>query len=81
MQSSAVIPLLKRKLSCSRTSHTRWLQLRNIRKMADGLTQRKRTMIKSRVGCVKTSTYNLPASSHVYGYKQPSDPEGAGACE
>jgi Domain of unknown function (DUF4483) len=49
--------------------------------MADDLTSRKRTMVKTRVGCVKASTYNLPAESHVYGYKQPSDPEGAGACK
>lgn len=47
--------------------------------MAEDLTARKRTMVKTRVGCVKASTYNLPAESHVYGYKQPTDPEGAGA--
>lgn len=49
--------------------------------MSDDLTQRKRTMIKPRVGCVRTSTYPLPKGDHVYGYKQPSDSEGAGACE
>ena len=36
-------------------------------------------MVKNRVGCVRTSTYNLPQHGHVYGYKQPSDPEGAGS--
>ena len=49
--------------------------------MAEDLTQRKRTMIKNRVGCAKTSTYNLPPGDHVYGFKQPTDLEGAGACE
>ena len=49
--------------------------------MSDDLTQRKRTMIKTRVGCVRTSTYPLPNGDHVYGYKQPADSEGAGACE
>ena len=49
--------------------------------MSEDLTQRKRTMIKNRVGCVRTSTYSLPQGNHVYGYKQPTDPEGAGACK
>lgn len=49
--------------------------------MAEGLPQRKRTMIKNRVGCAKTSTFNLPPVDHVYGFKQPPDLEGAGACE
>mmetsp|Transcript_23286 Transcript_23286/g.22441 ORF Transcript_23286/g.22441 Transcript_23286/m.22441 type:complete len:234 (+) Transcript_23286:182-883(+) len=47
--------------------------------MTDDISQRKRTMIKDRVGCVRTSTYSLPTGNHTYGYKQPSDPEGAGA--
>ncbi len=49
--------------------------------MTDDISQRKRTMIKDRVGCVRTSTYSLPTGNHTYGYKQPSDPEGAGACK
>jgi hypothetical protein len=39
---------------------------------------KKCTIMKSRVGCVKTSAYNLPAPDHVYGYTPPPDPEGAG---
>lgn len=39
----------------------------------------KRTMVKDRVGCVKTSTFSLPQGDHVYGLKRPNDPEGAGA--
>ena len=49
--------------------------------MAEDSTQRKRTIIRNRVGCAKISTYNLPPGDHVYGFKQPTDPEGAGACE
>ena len=49
--------------------------------MAEDLSKRKCTMVKDRVGCVKASTYSLPPSDHVYGYKLPTDPEGAGACE
>ncbi len=36
------------------------------------------TLVKSRVGCVKKSTRNLPGQDHTYGYQQPEDPEGAG---
>lgn len=39
---------------------------------------KRRTLVKSRVGCVKTSTYDLPQGEHTYGYSAPSDPEGAG---
>lgn len=40
---------------------------------------KKRTMVKDRVGCVRTSTYALPTDpGHVYGFKRPSDPEGSG---
>lgn len=41
----------------------------------------RRTMIKSTVGKVRRSTYDLPDShnpSHVYGYEIQRDPEGAG---
>jgi hypothetical protein len=40
--------------------------------------QKKRTMIKDRVGCVRTSTYSLPNSNHVYGLERSKDSEGAG---
>jgi hypothetical protein len=37
-------------------------------------------MVKHRVGCVKTTTYNLPtAANHVYGAPSNSNNEGAGA--
>lgn len=36
-------------------------------------------MIKDRVGICRRSTYNLPATDHVYGYKAQTDAEGAGA--
>ena len=49
--------------------------------MAEDSTQRKRTMTKNRVGCAKMSTYDLPPRDHVYGFKQPADLEGAGACK
>lgn len=39
---------------------------------------KRRTMIKDRVGCVRTTTRNLPEGGHVYGMKSPPDPEGAG---
>ena len=39
---------------------------------------KKRTMIKDRVGCPRTSTYNLPEGPHAFGYKAPTDPESAG---
>ena len=42
-------------------------------------TKRKRTMVKDRVGVCRTSTFNLPQSDHVYGYKAKTDDEGAGA--
>ena len=35
-------------------------------------------MIKDRVACVRTTTYNLPVGPHVYGKKSPPDPECAG---
>ncbi|KAG7392212.1 hypothetical protein PHYBOEH_006466 [Phytophthora boehmeriae] len=41
----------------------------------------RRTMIKSTVGTVKRSDYDLPDAknpSHVYGYEVPRDPENAG---
>ena len=34
--------------------------------------------MKSRVGCVRTTTYSLPESSWTYGYKSQPDNEGAG---
>jgi len=39
---------------------------------------KKSTIVKSRVGCVKTTTYNLPGADHTYGYSPAPDPEGAG---
>jgi len=39
---------------------------------------KKRTIIKDRVGCVRTSTYDLPANGHAYGMKYPAATEGAG---
>lgn len=41
--------------------------------------QKKRTMIKDRVGCVRSSTFDLPTTSHVYGKERIKDAEGAGA--
>ncbi|KAL7686872.1 putative cilia-and flagella-associated protein [Plasmopara halstedii] len=38
----------------------------------------RRTMVKSTVGHVQRSTYDLPNDSHVYGYEIPRDPENAG---
>jgi len=35
-------------------------------------------MIKDRVACVRTTSFNLPAPTHVYGKKSPPDPESAG---
>jgi hypothetical protein len=43
--------------------------------------QKKRTMMKDRVGCVRASTYNLPADGHTYGMKMPEVAEGAGNSE
>lgn len=40
---------------------------------------KRRTMIKDRVGCVRSSVMDLPPSDHVYGRKLPTDQEGAGA--
>lgn len=37
------------------------------------------TLVRTRVGCVKASTYDLPAPDHTYGYSRPEDPEGVGA--
>mmetsp|Transcript_12830 Transcript_12830/g.12910 ORF Transcript_12830/g.12910 Transcript_12830/m.12910 type:complete len:91 (-) Transcript_12830:394-666(-) len=45
--------------------------------MADQIGK-KRTMIKDRVGCVRTSSYNLPPGDHVYGKQSNPDPENAG---
>jgi len=42
---------------------------------------KKRTMIKDRVGCCRTSTYNLPAEGHIFGMKSPEQLEGAGNSE
>lgn len=39
---------------------------------------KKRTMIKDRVGCCRSSTYSLPAEGHIYGMKSPEQLEGAG---
>jgi len=39
---------------------------------------KKCTIMKPRIGCVKTTAYNLPAADHTYGYSPPSDAEGAG---
>jgi hypothetical protein len=39
---------------------------------------KRRTMVKDRVGCVRSSTRSLPEPSHTYGMKSPPDPEGAG---
>jgi hypothetical protein len=39
---------------------------------------KKRTMVKDRVGCVRSTTRSLPEPSHTYGMKSPPDPEGAG---
>lgn len=39
---------------------------------------KKCTIVKDRVGCVKTSTYNLPPSNHTYGMKTPDNTEGCG---
>jgi hypothetical protein len=39
---------------------------------------KRRTMIKDRVGCVRSTTRNLPEPSHTFGMKSPPDPEGAG---
>ena len=41
--------------------------------------QKKRTMMKDRVGCVRQSTYNLPAEGHTYGMKTPELNEGVGS--
>jgi len=39
---------------------------------------KKRTIIKDRVGCVKTSTYDLPKDGFSYGRKSVEGVEGAG---
>lgn len=39
---------------------------------------KKRTIIKDRVGCVKTSTYDLPKDGFSYGRKSIEGVEGAG---
>ena len=38
----------------------------------------KRTLIKDRVGAVRTSSYDLPATEHIYGKEVKRDDEGAG---
>lgn len=38
---------------------------------------KRRTMIKDRVGCVKSSTTVLPPADHVYGLKCKPDAEGS----
>ena len=40
--------------------------------------QKKRTMMKDRVGCVRASTYSLPAEGHSYGMKTEQADEGVG---
>jgi hypothetical protein len=42
---------------------------------------KKSTIIKDRVGCVRTSTYNLPVDGFTYGKKTEQLPEGAGESE
>lgn len=40
---------------------------------------KKRTLMKDRVGCVRTSTYSLPNNpNYTYGYSLPKDAEGSG---
>jgi hypothetical protein len=40
---------------------------------------KRRTMVKDRVGCVRSSTYSLPTENrHVYGLKREPDLENAG---
>lgn len=39
------------------------------------------TLVKTRVGCVKGTTRDLPPPDHTYGYSRPEDPEGAGDSE
>jgi hypothetical protein len=41
---------------------------------------KKRTIVKDRIGCVRTSTYNLPGDNHTYGKETVSCDEGAGDC-
>lgn len=43
----------------------------------DDNTQKKVTIIKDRVGCVRTPTLNLPPEDHVYGKKNPEVAEGS----
>jgi len=38
---------------------------------------KKRTIIKDRVGCVRTSTYHLPGENHVFGAPTQMADEGA----
>ncbi len=40
---------------------------------------KKETMVKSRVGCVKSCVHQLPDANHTYGAKRIPDIEGAGA--
>ena len=44
----------------------------------DSHLHKRSTLVKTRVGCVKTSTYELPSPGHAYGYNKPADPEGVG---
>lgn len=46
--------------------------------MEDTKVAKRRTMVKDRVGCVRSTTRNLPDPNHTYGMKSPPDPEGAG---
>jgi hypothetical protein len=39
---------------------------------------KKKTIIKDRVGCVRSSIYNLPSAGHTYGMKSTVSPEGVG---
>mmetsp|Transcript_9476 Transcript_9476/g.8480 ORF Transcript_9476/g.8480 Transcript_9476/m.8480 type:complete len:221 (+) Transcript_9476:29-691(+) len=39
---------------------------------------KRRPMVKDRVGCVRSSTYNLPSQDHTYGLKLTQDEETAG---
>ncbi|RYY88813.1 DUF4483 domain-containing protein [archaeon] len=42
---------------------------------------KKRTIIKDRVGCVRTSTYSLPGDTHTYGKKTEMSAEGSAECK
>lgn len=43
--------------------------------------QKKRTIVKDRVGCVRTSVYSLPTENHTYGRPTEYAAEGSGDCK